>query len=341
MHKFTESLIERGTLTAKWLLSQLNNDGSIKCTDDLGAYYKCVYPLRCSGNSYAASLLLKQVMKRFYTENGDLRYSEQKKTKEPYTSRFSQTYPNGWVVLGAELLGQRDIVKKLNVGLIKNYFDEEMGSFRTSTQPKQDRFDSNSAATGVLCLMYTDMDKSQRAADFLLRLIKNQPEPLRRFYINVEKPFEYVTQPDPKYPGFTFVEFGSEGQATWVLGLPCAALTKLYEATGDKKYLDGAIEYFDTFLKIGEPAFHSYGAGKAMWSASMLYRLTNEKKYHDACLRLIDFFFSIQAEDGSFPLECGDDPEFKGYMTIFDPSPEYCRWFFEVAAELNGSESIH
>ena len=73
MHKFTESLIERGTLTAKWLLSQLNNDGSIKCTDDLGAYYKCVYPLRCSGNSYAASLLLKQVMKRFYTENGDLR----------------------------------------------------------------------------------------------------------------------------------------------------------------------------------------------------------------------------------------------------------------------------
>ena len=338
MHQYTEKLIERGKLTAAWLLSQLDDDGSIKCTDDLGAYYKCVYPLRCSGNAYAASLVLKQIMKRFCTESNDLRYSKEKKTNEPYTSRFSQSYPNGWVILGAELLGQRDLVKKLNMGLLTNYYDEEIGSIRTSAVPKQDIFDSNSAATGVLCLMYTDIDKAKRAADFLIRIMKNQPDPLHRFYINIEKPFQYVMQPDSKYPHFTFVEFGAEGQATWVLGLPCAALTKLYEATGDRKYLDGAIEYFDAFLRIGEPAFHSYGAGKAMWAASILYRLTGEKRYHDACIRLVDFFFSVQAEDGSFPLECGDDPDFEGYMTIFDTSPEYCRWFFEVAAELNGAD---
>lgn len=336
MHKYTEILIERGNKSASWLNSMIDTNGNNKATDDLGSYYKCVYPLRCAGYSYKASMVLKQIMKRFLTDSGDLRYSSEKKTKEPYTSRYSQTYPNGWVCLGAELLGQYDIVRKLNDGLIRNYFDDQIGSFRTCALPKTEVFDSNSAATATLCLSYTDMDKAKRAADFLIRHLKEQPDKENCFYINVKKPFTYITEPDMKYPGFNIVRFGQEGQATWVLGLPSAALAKLYQITGDIKYLDGSIEYFETFLKIGEPAFRSYGAGKAMWAASMLFRLTGEKKYEEACIRLAQFFFSIQADDGSFPMKDINDPDFEGYMLIFDTSPEYCRWFFEVAAELNG-----
>lgn len=336
MHRYTEKIMETARRTAVWLDGEYDQNGANKRTPDLGSYYKCVYPLRCSGNSYKASLVLKKIMELFYRDNGDLRNSADQKTREPYTSRYSQTYPNGWIVLGAELLGQRDVVKKLNQGMIDNYYDDTIGSYRTCSQPKTELFDVCSGGSAVLTLMITDMQKAEKAAEFLIRLIDEQPEPDKFFYNVVDKDFNYQKEFDPKYPIFTAITYGHEGQATWMLGFPSAALVKLYQATGNKRYLEYSIKYFDAFLKIGDSAFVSYGSGKAMWAASMLYRITGEKRFEDACLRLVDFFIEIQREDGSYDIPPTDDEEFEGYLTIFDLSPEYCRWLIEVAAELNG-----
>ncbi|MBT3319625.1 MAG: hypothetical protein HN948_06290 [Clostridia bacterium] len=336
MHKLTQELMQRGKKCAQWLDAQIDDTGANIHTTDLGAYYKCTYPLRCSGNSYKASLVLKKIMEQFCTDTGDLRNSQAQKTLEPYTSRFSQTYPNGWIVLGAELLGQRDIVVRLNQGMIDNFYDEDMGTYRTCAQPKSELFDVCSAGSAVLCQMITDMPRAERTADFLIKLIDNQPDPGNYFYNVVDKDFNYQTTMDEKYPLFTAVAYGQPGQATWMLGFPSAALAKLYQATGKQKYLTYAIKYLDAFVKIGDEAFVSYGAGKAMWAASLLYRITGDTRFEQVVSRLCEFFFSIQAEDGSFPMPPVDNPDFAGYLLIFDTSPEYCRWFYEVAAELNG-----
>ena len=337
MHKYTEETLRRANLTADWLLNEYDEHGTNIRTPDLGAYYKCVYPLRCSGNAYKASLVLKKIMELFCTETGDLRNSADQKTREPYTSRFSQTYPNGWIVLGAELLGQRDIVLRLNQGMVDNYYDEIMGTYRTCAQPRSELFDVCSAGSAVLCQMITDMPRAQRTADFLIKLIDDQPDPDNYFYNVVDKDFAYQTQFDPKYPIFTAVTYGKSGQATWMLGFPSAALAKLYQATGNELYLEYSIKYLDAFLKIGDSAYSSYGSGKAMWAASMLYRTTKDKRFETVCLKLLDFFFSIQEDDGSFDVPPTDDPEFAGYLTVFDLTPEYLRWFIDVAAELNGA----
>ena len=339
MHPYTDVLLERGKKVAEWLLTQVDNEGSLIHATDLYAYTKCVSALAMAGHPDKASLVLGQIMKRFCTSDGDLMIDEKtgKKTCEPYTSFFSQSYANHWVILGAQKLGQLSTANKLNACILENFYDEEMGAMRTSRLPKLDRYDTTSAATGILNLLNSRLDIAERLGDFLIKVERSQPEREKIFYTNVEKPFTYVKQPDQKYPNFIGVKPNTPGQAVWMTGYPIAALAKLYEQTGNRAYLDSAIRYADVYINAGEPGFVSAGCGKALWGLSILYRLTGETKYDEVCRFILRNYFTQQSPDGSFPVPGfvpNDDME--GYSVIFDTTPENCRWFYEVAAELNG-----
>ena len=336
MFQYTEELTRRAQLIAKWMLGHIREDGSLDCSDNLGTYYKLVYPLRSTGYTAQASKVLTYTLKRFMTPSGDFRTNTQRKASEAYNSRFCQTYAQGWITLGAELLGRRDTVCLLHDALIRNYFDEELGAIRAAIDPELNWFDSNSAAAGILSLLLTDLPRAERLADFLIRLMDLQPDPEHYFYHNVTADLKPVATPDPKYPHMSFITNGQEGQIGWVLGLPSAALIKLYEATGKERYLEYGIRYFDAFVGIGDGIFRSFGSGKGMWAASMLYRLTGASRYLEICTEILEFFFSCQAPDGSYHAAVDySDPENEDYLIEFDITPEYCRWFLEVAAELN------
>jgi hypothetical protein len=341
MHPYTDVLITRGAHIADWLLTQIDGEGSLLHATDMYAYTKCVYALSLAGHPDRAALVLNQILKRFGTADGDLMLDEQagKKTWEPYTSFFSQTYSNSWVILGAEKLGRQETVRKLNQCLLDYFYDPEMGAMRSSRKPVKDRYDTCSAATGILCLLNSRFDVAEKLGEFLMKVERGQPDRENIFYCNIEKPFRYATEFHPRFPAFTGVKTGAPGQAVWMIGYPIAALAKLYEYTGKTSYLDGAKKYADAFMHAGEHACVSAGCGKALWGFSILYRLTGDARYDQVCRRILDHYFTQQAPDGSFPIP-GFVPEedMKGYSVIFDTTPEYCRWFFEVAAELNGGQ---
>jgi hypothetical protein len=334
MKSYAGELYRRGQLSAKWVSEQVDENGFLPCGGDLGCYYKCVYPLRSAGYTHKASLLLSRILALHLTETGDLRNSDSEKTKGSYTSWFSQVYPNGWVILGAWLLGRFDAVKLLMDGVILNFYDPEMGTFRSCAKPREDIYDVNSAAMAVELFMLFDLEKAEKAARFLTDHIAGQPDIQNRYYGKIKKPFIYLTGDDARNDTYSFIKKGEKDQAFWFLGMPCAALTQLFELTGKLEYLDTARHYFDVFLECGDPAFCGAGSGKAFWSSSMLYRITGEKIYRDSCIRLMDFFFSIQREDGTFLLP-GMDPSGLTPKFLFDTTPEYARWFLEVAAELS------
>lgn len=334
MKSTIDELMRRGKVGASWLANQVSPDGAIPAAgDDLGCYYKCVLPLRLSGHPAEASRVLDRIMRRYYTADGDLRNSVERKTSGTYTSVFCQVYPNGWITLGAQALGQFDVVRRLTNGMMNGYYDEEMGTFRSGCRPKLDHFDVNSGAMAVELFALTDMAKARRAADFLIRHIAGQPEPDRFYHGRVVKPFDYITEFDAKNPAYGSIDMSKEGQAYWFLGLSSAALAQLHELTGDERYLAAAKRFFATFLACGDYGFHAPGSGKSLWAASLLYRLTGDRLYLDSARRLMDFFFSAQREDGTFLLP-GMKPEEATPKFLFDTTPEYTRWFLEVAAEL-------
>jgi hypothetical protein len=79
MQDLIQDLSQRGRLGAEWLARQVDDHGSLGGNRDLGCYYKCVYPLRIGGYPVPAARLLRQVMRLFCQDDGDLRNSDQEK----------------------------------------------------------------------------------------------------------------------------------------------------------------------------------------------------------------------------------------------------------------------
>ena len=338
MKAYITELVRRARLAVSWLVEQVDDDGYlIPAEGDIGCYYKCVYALRLTGYSVEAAKVLGRIMELHYTDTGDLRNSPERKSSGTYTSYFCQVYPNMWITLGAHLLGRYDVVRMLMTGIMNNYYDEELGTFRSSCRPRLEQFDVNSGAAAVELFVLTDIEKAKRAGDFLIRHIENQPDPQKWYYTRLEKPWTYLTTPDPRSAPYSAMELDQENQAYWCLGLPSAALAQLYECTGEAKYLEGAERFFETFLARGENGCRAPGSGKSFWASSILYRLTGEQKYLETNKKLGEFFFSCQQEDGTFVMP-DMKPEEITPKWLFDSNPEYLRWFLEVAAELTAAE---
>jgi len=319
-------------------VQQVDDDGYlIPAGSDLGCYYKSVYALRLTGYSVEAAKVLDRIMKLHYTDTGDLRNSPGSKSAGTYTSHFCQVYPNMWIALGAHLLGRHDVVRMLMNGIMNNYYDEELGTFRSSCLPPVEQFDINSGAAAVEVFVLTDIEKAKRAGNFLIQHIENQPDPENWYYIRLEKPWTYLTTPDPRSAAYSAIEIDQPNQSYWCLGLPAAALAQLYECTGEAKYLQGATRFFETFLACGENGCCAPGSGKSFWASSILYRLTGEQKYLETNQKLGEFFFRCQQEDGTFVMP-DMKPEEITPKWLFDSNPEYLRWFLEVAAELTAVE---
>lgn len=335
---YVAELAQRGTKAAEWVANNLDGEGNVP-GKSLGNAYKCVYPLRITGYPAQASKLLDCIIRRYLTENGDLRDSKESKTNGTYTSYFCQVYPNGWIALGAFWLNCFDAFRTLMQGLMNNYYNEEMGSFRSACDPLTDEYDVTSAAMAAELFLLTDMEKAKRAGDFLIRHLENQPDLNKVYYARVDASFNYIKEPNRKSEVYSHVKIGAEGQALWFMGMPIPVLTMLYEATGEQRYMDGALRFFDAYMSCGDVIYRTPSSGKALWGASMLYRITQDKKYLDVARGIADYFLSLQRDDGHFDLEppAATPTEAKNWKLLFDATPEYARWFHEVSAELSGT----
>ena len=334
---YITELTQKGVKAAEWVANHVDRQGNVP-GGSLGNAYKCVFPLRGTGYPVQASMVLNCILKRFLTENGDLRDGKESKTNGTYTSYFCQVYPNGWIALGAFWLNRFDAFRTLMQGLMNNYYNKDMGSFRSACNPFTDEYDVTSAAMAVELFILTDMEKAKRAGDFLIRHIENQPDLSHFYYSRVDASFNYIKQPNPRSEMYSHVKIGAEGQGLWMVGMPIAVLTMLYEATGEQKYLDGALRFFDAYVSCGDVIYRALGSGKAMWGASMLYRITQDKKFLDVAKGIADYFLSLQKDDGCFDPETPSTTPTaeRNWKLLFDLTPEYARWFHEVSAELAG-----
>lgn len=116
-------------------------------------------------------------------------------------------------------------------------------------------------------------------------------------------------------------------------GLDLAVVYTLPDLS-DPAALPPILRFFDAYLRCGEPGFRSVTTGKGFWAASMLYRLTGRERYLEVVRKAGAYLISLQREDGLW-MWPGKTEEEMGAKLKFDASPEYVRWFLEVAAELS------
>lgn len=100
-------------------------------------------------------------------------------------------------------------------------------------------------------------------------------------------------------------------------GFPVVCYIELYEATGEKKYLEEAILWGEHGLTLQSENGCFYLLDGDFWNSDLtapeirgltfLYEITGQKKFLTAAKKYCDWLISVQAPDGSWPIGIDND----------------------------------
>ena len=340
-------LREAGQRAAGWLasqqterggyrgLSQSGEDGVYPDTDDVGCYYKSVYSLRVAGQDTAAARLMRHVVDRYMHENGDIYTSEEARSSGSYGPVFCQLYQNSWFARGAAALRWYDLGTRIVDFMVS--LREPFGGFHSHVKPKSNIIDSCTTAVGALaCLQHRRPELAVESVDFLLEMLRAQKDP-DRMYARWTSDVGLVTDLtglEEKNYKYCFIDRNRGAQAYWLWAWPMNAMIAVYECTGDKKYLDGAISIWEWLAGSHEHAFHFTTAGKDGWGSAMLFRITGDERYLEKCLSQMEFILSRQQGSG-WMLGPGT-PHFAAQpiRTTYDYTADFTSWLIDCSIEL-------
>ena len=104
-------------------------------------------------------------------------------------------------------------------------------------------------------------------------------------------------------------------------------LTRLYLATGKRKWLDLAMAYLSFVDQAPDYLFASLRAGKVSWAASNLYTVTGLTKYRDIVIKVADNIVDQQTADGSWESLIGTN----------DATAEMTYWLDQIYQSLGAA----
>lgn len=342
-------LLEAARRAAAWLVAHQTErgnyigkeppteDGTYPDADDLGCYYKSFYSLRVAGETVGAARGLRYVIQRFMTPEGDFVNSPTERTKGSYTPFFSQLYPNTWITRAFIMMGWHGLARKAWEFLLRHR-DPETGGFFATVTPRTNIIDSNVTGVGgvLVAMMMGEMDKAIQSGDFLLKMIEAQPDP-KRMYTRWELGKGLVTDTtgvDPKLLIYYYIDAEQPKQAYWPWAMPMANLALLYDRTGEKRFLDGALKIYEFLCSCHPHAFSWTTSGKSGWGSAILYRLTGDPRFKKTALMEMEFILSLQQPEGAMLFPGTESLEAQATRTTYDLTGEYTAWLTDTAAEL-------
>lgn len=311
-------------------------EGVYPDTDDVGCYYKSVYTLRAAGQSVAAGRLLRYVVQRFRSPEGDYFNTPTVRSSGSYGPFFCQLYQNAWLTRGAAALHWFGLAQDM-LRFLNTQREPELGGYYTHVGSTTGVMDSNSIAVGAYCcVLGGQFDRARQSGDLLLRLLGNQRDE-GILWSRCTKDGTLVTElGDVEKKNWRYVRIAAAEpeQAYWIWAWPMNALIAVYEQTQEPRYLDGARRIFDFLAASHEDAFGFTTAGKDAWGAAKLYRLTGERRYLDKALLQMQYILDHQHADGYMLGEGVKDESGQARRTTFDYTADFSSWLIDVAAEM-------
>ena len=266
------------------------NDEQIEGMADLASHYKAPYLYAVLGDPVRARKYADLIRSRYLHPDGDFRTTPAAKGWDhlPCSPANRYIYSNGWLIAGFQKMGAYGLAQR-GLSFIQRFQSQQAGGFCSrfhiasgTVEPRY--IDSSSTSSGGLALLACgQVEAATRAGDFLLRLLDAQPQPDRYYFaswdvdtglmtdvfgdedqnsLHGRKQFCLSTEADPMY------------ELIWMVGKPMKFLARLYDATSDRRYLEGATVFFDFFHRLGEGRWTNYANCKIMWGGSELFRHT-------------------------------------------------------------------
>ncbi len=286
----------------EWLRSQ---DPQIEAMADLASHYKAPYLYSVVGDRVRARKYADLIGTRYLQPDGDFRTHPDAKGwgHLPCSPANRYIYSNGWLIAGFQKMGCYGLAQR-GLAFIRRFQSPQSGGFYSRFDVASGAvvpafLDSSSTSSGGLALLACGrVEEAVRAGDFVLDLLDAQPQPERFYFSSWETGKGLMTD-----------VFGDEDQnalrgrkqyclsaeadpaheLVWLIGKPMKFLAKLYDATGERRYLGGAAALFDFFHRLPEGRWDNYANCKVMWGAAELFRHTGDLRYYETTLRILEW----------------------------------------------------
>jgi hypothetical protein len=318
----------------KWLLTQQNDDGSMRPVEQgVGAYYKVPYAFSLAGRTTEAARLLAWVRQNAFTEEGDFggRYPR----IGPHQAYYH--YANSWLIAGAQRLGQFDLALR-GIDFLLSMQHPQFGGFLTQgpdahLSGEQDLMSTSMA--GLACLYTGRLPEAIAVGDHLVRVWQKQPVPSRRLYFCVRNGEDLITDFPDEEADQRVIDVTKEKQWYLVPGLATAFLVRLWMATGNRQYLHAAHEYMEFADLCASDRYTAPMSGEFGWGAALLYQATGNANYQRIASAVADYVVSTQLEEGIWG-SSGLSQEY-AYL-IMDATAEFAVLLVEIVEGLVAGE---
>lgn len=288
------------------------DDGSFIWDEDIrDAYHKQPCAWGISGRLSEANRLLTWIRDNTLQADGSLR------------DYNGDVYKLSWLFQGAHRLGRFDISHPVMGWLMAQQM--ECGGLPHFVGDRRLRALST-AWVGVSALYFGRIDVAMRAADWCETLL-DQPEE-DRFYFQTTLDGELLTA--EMADDAAFIDLSETGQAYWEIGLPWMLMGRLYQATGEQRYLEYAGRFFEWQRNCAEDNFACVGSGKSSLAACVHYLNTDDARARNDAVSFGEFLLATQYPEGGWrgPNE-PDEP-----LIYIDHAAEYTVWLNEMIGIL-------
>ena len=313
---------EAGRRAAEFILSHQRPDGSFTGKDfQEDVYHKTAYSLSVAGFFAEAHRLLDWMARHDLMPSGELRHY--------YSPGRMQVYKDAWACIGAHRLGRFDI--SYPVMTFISTFQAPCGGFPCESKEDPWVRSLTTAWAGHAALYLGRLTVATLAGDCLIEMLRQQPDP-NKFYFMMSLDGRLAT------PDWTehcpCIDAAKPAQQYWEAGIAIIFLCRLYQATGERHYLDGATKLFEFKLRCQPDGFAHGNAGKDGLGAAIYFTITGDERAKAAACSEADFLCDTQQPDGSWAFDYEPD----NLVIRLDHAAEYNIWLQEIAAALASSE---
>lgn len=290
-----------------WMLPNQEERGSFGEVHSMAHYMALGASLLYNGAPYEATRLLSYMRQTYIAPDGDFDMPE---IREGIVGRMQECrYMPSWVIFSAHVNLAYDISMQ-GIPHVLKYQDEETGGLYGS---EKDRVAGagviNTASTclgGIAAVVTGRIEKAKRMGDHVVdNLIGTNPDLKKAFFPIWEKGNGLRTDDDAlASPNVPKVLLRNEPvQGHFLTGMIMAFLCDLYQATRDRKYLDGALTMYEFGVGESPIVYENTLSHKFAWGCASLYRQTGEASHLESACRVCDHLVSTQESDGSYLMD--------------------------------------
>ena len=313
------------TRAETWLLSKLNRNGTMDPVEK-GAltYYKVPRGWAIVGRLKEALSMLDWAKRDLFTEEGDFAATRQAFHHHHYT------YSSAWYVWCSQVLARFDMSYR-GLEYLLRFRNPKTGGYCSEAtfgegQPNEQDLLST-AFNSFVGLHLGHLSEAKEAADWIVDLLEQQPEPERMLWLRRDEDGELITKVGEACdePRFYVLEVSAPTQFYYYLGAAMVFLAKLYDVTLDPKHLHTAKGVYHLCQKCHEDVYLTDGTGKVGLGSAFLFRSTGEMEFAESAMRSCDFLVADQAEEGCW---------IRGGKPTASSTAEFVVWLWEVSAIL-------